>query len=338
MNWEGPGVLFRTKSADELIQLSMDIHPIMLKFIAQDRNDFGDDGDLLEKDFRSSDIDFHQFSLQEIQNDILNHTFLQGIFKQDAIAIVFLVWDKSLPMDVIQHGVELLIDYAEKYQNMIVVCTLSVEELKLLQMLENLSSPNLFITYGFIRREGSLCHPAPYLYQILRKEIQSGFLNYSIANKVLVEDASAELSSFKDYLLCIQQNRNPILDMKQKGVRLFGVFMSDKKTTFSERLIILGIKNFLMQRARKYLYEPNNHELWKRVERDITFILKEIWNAGVLKGNTPEEAFYVICDERNNHLTDEEVSYLNISVGVALAKPAQFFEIELQNIVEVMPA
>jgi phage tail sheath protein FI len=72
------------------------------------------------------------------------------------------------------------------------------------------------------------------------------------------------------------------------------------------------------------VFEPNDRTLWSKVRRDAVSFLKGVWRSGALFGNTPEEAFYVKCDETLNTEDVRDRGQLIIEVGLAPVKPAEF--------------
>lgn len=72
------------------------------------------------------------------------------------------------------------------------------------------------------------------------------------------------------------------------------------------------------------VFEPNDRGLWARVRRDITAFLKTVWRDGALFGSTPEEAFYVKCDDELNPPESRDLGRLIVEVGLAPVKPAEF--------------
>ena len=72
------------------------------------------------------------------------------------------------------------------------------------------------------------------------------------------------------------------------------------------------------------VFEPNDRMLWARVRRDVSSFLRTLWLGGALFGNTPEEAFYVKCDEELNPPEIRDLGKLIIEVGMAPVKPAEF--------------
>ena len=72
------------------------------------------------------------------------------------------------------------------------------------------------------------------------------------------------------------------------------------------------------------VFEPNDSTLWAKVSRDVTSFLRVVWRSGALFGDTPDQAFYVKCDEELNPPEIRDLGQLIIEVGLAPVKPAEF--------------
>ena len=72
------------------------------------------------------------------------------------------------------------------------------------------------------------------------------------------------------------------------------------------------------------VFEPNDSTLWAKVFASTRSFLKTIWLSGALFGNTPDDAFYVKCDEELNPPEIRDLGQLIIEVGLAPVKPAEF--------------
>jgi len=72
------------------------------------------------------------------------------------------------------------------------------------------------------------------------------------------------------------------------------------------------------------VFEPNDQGLWAKVSRDVSSFLRVVWRSGALFGTTPEQAFYVKCDEELNPAEIRDLGQLIIEVGLAPVKPAEF--------------
>jgi hypothetical protein len=92
----------------------------------------------------------------------------------------------------------------------------------------------------------------------------------------------------------------------------------------AHRRLIHRLVRAIRRVAEPLVFDTNGPELWLTLARSITTVLVEAWRAGALKGERPEEAFRVRCDETLN--TPEEVGLgrLNCEIEVAPATPMEF--------------
>ena len=72
------------------------------------------------------------------------------------------------------------------------------------------------------------------------------------------------------------------------------------------------------------VFEPNDRTLWKHIRRDVGAFLTRVWRDGALFGATPEEAFFVKCDEETNPPDVIDAGQVVAIVGIAPVKPAEF--------------
>lgn len=80
------------------------------------------------------------------------------------------------------------------------------------------------------------------------------------------------------------------------------------------------------------VFEPNDKALWDRVKQSISSFLLTLWRDGALMGSTPEEAFFVKCDETTMTPDDINNGRLICEVGVAPVKPAEFVIIKIAQL------
>jgi phage tail sheath protein FI len=76
--------------------------------------------------------------------------------------------------------------------------------------------------------------------------------------------------------------------------------------------------------TRWVVFEPNDVSLWKRIIRDVRAFLMLLWSQGALMGRTPEQAFFVKCDEETNPPEVIAAGQVVILIGIAPVKPAEF--------------
>ena len=60
------------------------------------------------------------------------------------------------------------------------------------------------------------------------------------------------------------------------------------------------------------------------MRRDVTAFLTTVWSSGALFGASPDQAFYVKCDEELNPPETRDLGHLIIEIGMSPVKPAEF--------------
>jgi phage tail sheath protein FI len=81
------------------------------------------------------------------------------------------------------------------------------------------------------------------------------------------------------------------------------------------------------------VFEPNDEPLWAQVRMNIDTFLLGLFRAGALQGSSPREAYFVKCDGETTTQADIDAGVLNIVVGVAPLKPAEFVILKFQQII-----
>jgi hypothetical protein len=77
------------------------------------------------------------------------------------------------------------------------------------------------------------------------------------------------------------------------------------------------------------VFENNDSRLWLQIRTTLNSFLLNYWNNGGLRGASPTQAFYVLCDSTTTSFSDLQAGKVNIEVGVALQYPAEFVVIKL---------
>lgn len=97
----------------------------------------------------------------------------------------------------------------------------------------------------------------------------------------------------------------------------------------SVRRLLLFIEESVQESIRWAVFEPNDHGLWKSLERVIRAFLRQQWRDGALFGLTEDEAFLVRIDEGLNPPEVRNIGRLNIEIRVAPVRPAEFIVITI---------
>ena len=84
------------------------------------------------------------------------------------------------------------------------------------------------------------------------------------------------------------------------------------------------IEKSIKQGTRWAVFEPNDRLLWRSLRVSVTAFLKRLWSSGALLGRTPEEAFFVKCDEETNPPEVRDAGQLVLLLGLSVVKPAEF--------------
>lgn len=127
---------------------------------------------------------------------------------------------------------------------------------------------------------------------------------------------------------------NALFSSETTGDIVFGVrtMSLDSAWKFiNVRRLFIFVEKVLFRETQFAIFENNGPDLWARITQTITGILTSMFNARMFAGTTLEEAFFVVCDETNNTPQDVENGIVNVDVGIAPLKPAEFILIRIQQ-------
>ena len=98
------------------------------------------------------------------------------------------------------------------------------------------------------------------------------------------------------------------------------------------RRMTLFIEQTLLANLKWVVFEPNDEPLWMAIKTSIEAFLLSLFNQQALQGSTPSQAFQVKCDSTTTTPSDQQLGVVNIVVGVALLKPAEFVVIKISQL------
>jgi phage tail sheath protein FI len=138
----------------------------------------------------------------------------------------------------------------------------------------------------------------------------------------------------QDVLNPAPNNINVIRDFRPqgRGIRVWGarVITSDDNYKYVPvRRLLIFIERSLNVGLQDVVFEPNTPQLWASVERVIGNFLYTVWLSGAFAGATPEQSFFVRCDQTTMTPDDIDAGRLIALVGVAPAMPAEFVIIQI---------
>ena len=121
---------------------------------------------------------------------------------------------------------------------------------------------------------------------------------------------------------------NCIRFFPREGIRVWGArTVADSSSEWryvNVRRLFNMIEESISKSTKWVVFEPNDTTLWKAITRDVSAFLMLLWRQGALMGNTPEEAFFVQCNEETNPPEVIDAGQVVTLIGVAPVKPAEF--------------
>ena len=117
-----------------------------------------------------------------------------------------------------------------------------------------------------------------------------------------------------------------------KGIKVWGartLSSSPDWKFINVRRTFSSICRSLKSGTQWAVFETNDKNLWKRVVRQVSGFLLDLWMQGYLAGSTAEQGFFVRCDEELNPPENIDNGILTFSVGLAITKPTEFYKIAI---------
>lgn len=97
------------------------------------------------------------------------------------------------------------------------------------------------------------------------------------------------------------------------------------------RRTALFIEESLRRGTQWVVFEPNDEPLWSSIRLNVTAFMNGLFRQGAFQGATPRDAYIVKCDKDNNPQDQIDRGIVNILVGFAPLKPAEFVIINIQQ-------
>jgi len=97
------------------------------------------------------------------------------------------------------------------------------------------------------------------------------------------------------------------------------------------RRLALHVEESLQRGLQWVVFEPNDENLWQQIRLSASSYLHTLFRQGAFKGSTPREAYFVKCDKDTT--TDEDIAngVVNVLVGIAPVRPAEFVIVKIQQ-------
>lgn len=79
------------------------------------------------------------------------------------------------------------------------------------------------------------------------------------------------------------------------------------------------------------VFEPNDEGLWSQLRLNITSFMMTLFRQGAFQGNSPSQAFFVKCDGETTTQADIDLGVVNVLIGFAPLKPAEFVVVKISQ-------
>ena len=97
------------------------------------------------------------------------------------------------------------------------------------------------------------------------------------------------------------------------------------------RRIALFLEESLYRGTQWVVFEPNDEPLWAAIRLNVGSFMQTLFRQGAFQGQTPADAYFVKCDSDTTTQADIDLGIVNILVGFAPLKPAEFVIIQIQQ-------
>jgi len=100
------------------------------------------------------------------------------------------------------------------------------------------------------------------------------------------------------------------------------------------RRTALYIEESLYRGTQWVVFEPNDERLWARIRLNVGAFMQDLFRKGAFQGTDPKKAYFVKCDSSTTTQYDIDRGIVNIIIGFAPLKPAEFVILQIQQITQ----
>ncbi len=107
--------------------------------------------------------------------------------------------------------------------------------------------------------------------------------------------------------------------------------LADQWKYLPVRRTALYIEESLYRGTSWVVFEPNDEPLWSQIRLNVGAFMNNLFRQGAFQGTTSREAYFVKCDGETTTQNDINLGIVNILVGFAPLKPAEFVIIHIMQ-------
>ncbi|WP_414519813.1 phage tail sheath family protein [Nostoc sp. PCC 9305] len=108
--------------------------------------------------------------------------------------------------------------------------------------------------------------------------------------------------------------------------------LTDEWKYIPVRRFALFLEESLYRGTQWVVFEPNDEPLWAQIRLNLGAFMHTLFLQGAFQGRKPEDAYFVKCDKETTIQNDINLGIVNIIVGFAPLKPAEFVILKIQQI------
>ena len=120
---------------------------------------------------------------------------------------------------------------------------------------------------------------------------------------------------------------------RSRGIRVWGArtlsVHEQHDQYITTRRLSLTFVRWIEENMRDLVFETNDSSLWRRIKHRLESYCYELFQKGALKGQSPDEAYYVKCDRELNGIELREMGKVISEVGLASVVPSEFIVVRI---------
>jgi phage tail sheath protein FI len=107
--------------------------------------------------------------------------------------------------------------------------------------------------------------------------------------------------------------------------------LADEYKYVPVRRTALFMEESLFRGLKWVVFEPNDEPLWAQIRLNVGGFMHNLFRQGAFQGSSPKDAYFVKCDKETTTQNDINLGIVNVVVGFAPLKPAEFVIIQIQQ-------
>jgi phage tail sheath protein FI len=158
--------------------------------------------------------------------------------------------------------------------------------------------------------------------------------------------ANGELFWAEDVTVVINDDQQAVLNpdginciraFPGRGIRVYGARTISSNPDWryiNVRRLMSMIEEAVDESTQWAVFEPHDFNLRRSLILSVSGFLETIWRQGALVGGSPEEAYYIKCDDTNNPPEIVDQGKIITDIGVAPTHPAEFIVFRVGRTIE----